>query len=333
MFKTYIKSVRPNLSDGSVHSYGQQLKAIAKANNFKPDISPLMFVHKMANKAMRDSKLKFIKLEKSKQAANIGLSAVKVLLIANKDHIHQTKYDKLFKAIGTEGRTIRNEISESAGNNNMSIKEAVAFKTSWDDIQTFAKSYHSLDKHADRDYILLNLVINNFEEKDDIKYNVLLRSVEYSSLFIWKHRKKPPADHRNYIYLSKNLLWIQNSKTTGGIKALSNGVIDQVKLKTYPINNVLMIKIKEYIKNNKLKHLDPLFLNNIGDKQMSSNFFGKLVSELLYPLNVALSPQMLRKVYSNRPLPNLNHNQKMELNKLVDHNIQTESAFYMKNTE
>ena len=44
---------------------------------------------------------------------------------------------------------------------------------------------------------------------------------------------------------------------------------------------------------------------------MSSNFFGKLVSELLYPLNVALSPQMLRKVYSNRPLPNLNHNQKI----------------------
>jgi len=94
-----------------------------------------------------------------------------------------------------------------------------------------------------------------------------------------------------------------------------------------------MIKIKEYIKNNKLKHLDPLFLNNIGDKQMSSNFFGKLVTELLYPLNVALSPQMLRKVYSNRPLPNLNNNKKMEINKLVDHNIQTESAFYMKNTQ
>ena len=333
MFKTYIQSVRPNLSQGSVHSYSQQLKAIAKANNFKPDISSLVFIQKIANKAMRDSKLKFIKLEKSKQAANVGLSAVKVLLIGHKDMIHQTKYDKLLKAISTEGKAIRNEISESAGTNNMSIKEEVAFKTSWDDIQTFAKSYHSLDKHADRDYILLNLIINNFEEKDDIKYNVLLRSVEYSSLYIWKHRKKPPNDSRNYIYLPKNLLWIQSSKTTGGIKALSNGVIDQVKLKTYPINKDLMIGAKQYIKNNKLKHLDPLFYNNKGDKQMSSNFFGKLVSELLYPLNVALSPQMLRKVYSNRPLPKLNHNQKIELNKLVDHNIQTESAFYMKNIE
>ena len=166
---------------------------------------------------------------------------------------------------------------EDNGKNEKNEKELKAFETTWTDLEHFASTYHSLSSTADRDYIILNLLLNNYEVKDDIKYNVLLRTTEYATLHIWTTKRKPPDDHKNYIWLYKNLLYIQHSKTTGGIK--TSGRQDRVK--TYPSKrNDLMEKIKIYIKTNKLKNKQPLFWNE-RDTPITSNHFGKIVKEFI----------------------------------------------------
>ena len=43
-----------------------------------------------------------------------------------------------------------------------------------------------------RNYLMLNLMLNNYEEKDELKYYVVLRVIEYASLYVWSNRKSPP---------------------------------------------------------------------------------------------------------------------------------------------
>jgi len=327
MFLEYVKEVRPDLSDGSQRAYSTQLGKVASANYMKESVTPLFFIQRLANKSVRDKTLSFITdTVDSLQSKNMRLSAVKVILIANKPHLEEGKYRRLLDSINTMGKGYRESINEKNGMNLLTEKEEEAFKTTWEEIAEYASSYHSINPTSDRDWIMLNLVLNNYEEKDGIKYNVLLRTVEYAGLHIWNYRKKPPNDHKNYIWIPKRSLYIQHSKTTGGIKAYANGVTrEQIPNKTYPIREELILKIMEYIKHNKLKHTQPLFYGEIDYHQLSANLFGKIFKRLLTPLNPHLTIGMVRKIYSNRPLP--------ELNQLVDHTMETESAFYKKKTK
>ena len=306
MFLEYIKEVRPDLSKGSQLSYSQQIAKVAQSNKIKESATPLFFITRMTNKAMRDRSLKFItKGTDSLQSKNMMLSAVRVILLPHKDQLEEKKYRNLFNNIREVGKKLREQIQEHNGENELSSKEVEAFKTSWEDITEYVEKFHSLTPTSDRDYIILNLILNNYEEKDDIKYYVLLRTVEYATLHIWAHRKKPPNDHKNYIWLPRNSLYIQHSKTTGGIKALPDGSVrDQIAVKVYPVREDLMKKIKAYIKTNKLKHTQPLFYGEQDFKQVSSNLFGKIFKKLLRPLNPNLTIGMIRKIYTNRDLKN-----------------------------
>lgn len=336
MFYDYISEVRGDLSEGSKKAYATQLRRIAQANNLTK-ATPLTFITRMANKAVRNRTLDFITLpmsEQTLQGENLRLSAVKVVLTAEKDRIEEWKYDKLMKLLVQVGKDTREAITKKNGLNELNEKEEEAFKISWDEITEYANSYHSLNATADRDWILLNLILNNYEERDDIKYYVLLRTLEYADLRVWNYTKKPPSDHSNYLWIPKSKIYIQHSKTTGGIKSLGNGMTrDQAPMKSYPVRKELMDKIKSYIKTNKLKHSNHLFYTEFTQTPLSSNQFGKVFKKLLTPLNPYLTIGMVRKIYSNRPLPFLNHNQKKELNELVDHTIETESAFYKKNVK
>ena len=91
-----------------------------------------------------------------------------------------------------------------------------------------------------------------------------------------------------------------------------------------------MEKIKAYIKTNKLKNKEPLFWNE-ANTPLSNNYFGRIIKELLKPLNDHLTVGMIRKIYENRPLPdNLTGNQLKMLNKLVDHSMEVAQIFYKK---
>jgi len=78
-----------------------------------------------------------------------------------------------------------------------------------------------------RNYLILNLMLNNYIETDEIKYYTLLRRLEYASLYIWTSSKTPPCNKRNYIYLHGNELYIQHSKTTGGVRRVGDKIITQ----------------------------------------------------------------------------------------------------------
>lgn len=325
-WKRYLNEIRPDLSDGSVIAYSNQLFHIVNRNNLK-QTSPLFLMNRLANKAVKNKTLDFIIGDTtSNQTKNLKLAATLAVLKANKDEMDESKYNKLFYTIKSIGAELREAITEENGNNEKTEKEIKAFETKWTDLEDFASSYHSLSSTADRDFIMLNLLLNNYEIKDGIKYNVLLRTIEYATLHIWNYKRKPADDHKNYLWLHKNLLYIQHSKTVGGIKAF--GIQD--KSKTYPVSKTIMEKIKIYIKTNKLKNKEPLFSNS-RENAMTSNYFGKLIKDLLNPLNEHLTIGMIRKIYENRPLPdNLTGNQLKLLNKLVDHSMEVASIFYKK---
>ena len=325
----YLNEVRPDLSDGSRKAYATQLVRISLLNNLN-QTSPLFLLVRLANKSIRDRSLKFIFGEvESNQTKNLRIASVLAILKESKSNMDDTKYKKLFNTLKSVGADLREEIQEANGNNEKTEKELKAMTTSWDDLENYAATYHSLNSTADRDYIMLNLLLNNYEVKDDIKYNVLLRTIEYATLHIWTTKRKPPDDHKNYLWIFKNLLYIQHSKTTGGIK--TNG--RQAASKTYPISENLMEKIKVYIKTNKLKNKQPLFWSD-GRPQSSpltNNYFGKIFKDLLKPLNDHLTISMIRKIYENRPIPeNLTGNQLKMLNKLVDHSMEVAQIFYKK---
>ena len=123
------------------------------------------------------------------------------------------------------------------------------------------------------------------------------------------------------IYYIYNIL-----KLVGGIKTSGK----QATSKTYPVAEKIMDKIKIYIKTNKLKNKQRLFWNE-NDTVVSNNYFGKILKDLLKPLNDHLTIGMIRKIYENRPLPdNLTGNQLKLLNKLVDHSMEVAQIFYKK---
>jgi len=322
----YLNEIRPDLSDGSRMAYATQLVRITTLNNLK-ETTPLFLLTRLANKTVRDKTLKFIFGEvESNQTKNLRVASVLAILKESKANMESNKYIKLFRRLKDVGTELREQITEANGNNKKTEKELKAMTTSWEDLENFANKYHSLSPTADRDYIMLNLLLNNYEIKDDIKYNVLLRTIEYATLHIWTTKRKPPADHKNYLWISKNLLYIQHSKTTGGIKTSGRQAIS----KSYPVSQNIMDKIKIYIKTNKMKNKERLFRNE-NNTPLTNNYFGKVLKELLKPLNDHLSIGMIRKIYENRPLPdNLTGNQLKLLNKLVDHSMEVAQIFYKK---
>ena len=206
-------------------------------------------------------------------------------------------------------------------------------RVTWDELGKFAKDFKpSLDSSTGmRDYLILNLMLNNYQEKENIKYYVLLRVIEYASLFIWTNRKKPPNNKQNYIWLFKNQLYIQHSKTTGGVMRVGDAVVNQPSFKTYPLNEDIKKFLLTYIKKFKIKNNQPIFYNDKGTKQIDNNFFSKILKELLKSFGNNMSSTMLRKIYENRKIEgNLNANQTAELNKYTDHSMEVAATFYSK---
>jgi hypothetical protein len=201
---------------------------------------------------------------------------------------------------------------------------------SWDDLVNFVNNYEDTTTNGLRNKLMLNLMINNFEEREGIKYNVILRVIEYASLILWTGKRKPPADGKNYIWLTNNTLYIQHSKTVGGVKRVGNVIVNQVPLKIFPISNKIMDILNEYIKVFKIKNKEPIFYGNKGKTQIDSNYFSLILKNILTPLGPKINSTIIRKIYDNRELKGINANVKNEIAKMVDHSIGISENYYKK---
>lgn len=316
----YLEDIRPDLSLQSKKLYAHQLNNIMWDNNIR-DFDIIKFITRLTNKALRDKSLKFIILDGSDQSKNQRLSAIRSVLDANKNAIEYKKYNNLSIQLSLVGDLLRKNISEKVGTNIKTKDEEENMTATWDDLNEYAKNYNVLDY---QNYLILNLMLNNYEEKDSIKYYVLLRVIEYASLHLWNNKKQPPANKVNYIWLHKNKIYIQHSKTTGGIRRVGNAVINQPIFKTYPLNENIKNIIISYAKKNKIKNKQPIF-------SLDTNNFSKIIKKLLTPFGNNVNSTMLRKIYENRSVDNnLDANQTYELNKNVDHSIGIAKTFYSK---
>jgi len=275
-FINYLEQIRSDLSPQSRKLYANQLNTILMNNNLN-NFNPLKFISRLTNKAKRNKTLDFILLDGSNQTKNQRLSAVKSVLIANKESLDKQKYDNLLNLISLIGDGLRNEIANKAGLNIKTEIEEEALKITWASLGKYAKDYKPpiTSKYGLRNWLILNLMLNNYEEKDKIKYYVLLRVIEYSSLFLWSNKRLPPNDKKNYIYLHDKSLYIQHSKTTGGIRVVNGNTTNQKKVAKYPISADLIEFIKLYLKKLKIKNKDPIFINDNGTGQIDTNYFSK----------------------------------------------------------
>ena len=140
---------------------------------------------------------------------------------------------------------------------------------------------------------------------------------------LWTNKKQPPADSNNYIWLDKSKLFIQHSKTTGGVKRIKDVIVQQPKNKIYSLSPRITEIIKMYIKSNKLKNGDSIFNTN-------SATFSKILINLLKKFGDNVNSTMLRKIFENREIKDLNANQTTEMNKNLDHSIGIVNTYYKK---
>ena len=257
-FKEYLDEIRPDLSLQSKKLYANQLDLILEDNNLYV-FDMFKFSKRLVNKAQRDKSLDFITMTGSDQTKNQRLSAVKSILVANEKLLKPNQYNKLISLMAIKGEELRSNISEKAGLNIKSDVEKDAMKITWDELGTFAKEWKpplSQDtKHGLRNYLILNLILNNYIEyasedpnaaNDTGKFRiyVLLRVIEYSSLLLWNRKRPPPPNKKNYLFINDNSLYIQHSKTTGGIRRVGSIVGKQKKFAKYPLSPTLATFIK-----------------------------------------------------------------------------------------
>jgi len=331
-FQNYLEEIRPDLSIQSRKLYANQLNKIFLNNNLN-DFNIFKFITRLVNKAKREKDLNFILLDGSNQSKNQRLSAVRSLLEANKASLDVKKYNNLYKLLTEVGDELRNQITSKAGTNIKTENEEKNMTVTWNELNEFAENYKPdiTNLNGMRNYLILNLMLNNYEEKDGLKYYVVLRVIEYASLYVWINRRPPPDNKQNYLYLHRNELYIQHSKTTGGIRRVGNTTTNQRSVATYPLNKKIKEFVLLYIKKMKIKNNEPLFLNDKQTKQIDITYYSKILKELLIKFGDNMNSTMLRKIYENREIDaNLNANEKHELSKQADHSLGIAETYYKK---
>ena len=328
-FTDYFNHIRPDLSEQSKKLYGRQLAAISSFSKFNK-FEPLKLVMRLVNKSLRNKNLDSVVLSGALQSQNQRISAFRNLIDANKDSIGELKYSKITELVSTIGDKIRSQISKNAGENKKSADEEINM-VSWDDLVSFVNDYDATSSNGLRNKLMLNLMINNFEEREKIKYHVILRVIEYASLYLWTGKRKPPDDGKNYIWLFPQRLYIQHSKTTGGVKRVGNVIVNQPKVKIYPISKNVTDILIDYLKAFKIKNKEPIFYGNKGETQIDPNYYTLILKNLLTPLGPKINSTIIRKIYDNRTFgKDINANVKNEIAKMVDHSIGISENYYKK---
>jgi hypothetical protein len=324
LWNNYFNEIRPDLSIQSKKLYSNQLNKIQRFNDIHL-FNVSKFIIFLCDKSIKDDSLDFITLDGSDQSKNQRISAIRNVLEANKDIIKEKKYNNLYNLLSSVGEDIRNKISHKAGENIKTLDEENNMKASWEELNEFAINYTPpiTSTTGLRDHLILNLLLNNYTEEDNIKYFVLLRVIEYSSLLLWTNKKQPPEDSNNYVWLKESKLFIQHSKTTGGVKRVKNVIVNQPKNKIYSLSPEITKLFNMYIKTNKLKNRDSIF-------NLNSATFSIILINLLKKFGDKVNSTMLRKIFENRTTGALNANQSAEMNKNLDHTAGIVNVYYKK---
>mgnify|MGYP003663982791 FL=1 len=326
----YFDEIRPNLSTQSKKLYGKQLEKVFIYSKMKK-FEPLKLTIRIVNQSIKNKNLDMIILEEGGlQSQNQRLSAFRNMLENNEKDIPKIKYDKVSKMITDKGNDIRNEISSIAGKNVKTNDEEINM-IPWEKLTEFVENMPDNTKMELRNKLILNLMINNYKVIDNQKYNVLLRVIEYQTLNLWTNKKPPPNDKENYLWLKElPILYIQHSKTIGGVKRVGNESVEQVKLKTFPISTNVIEILKKYIKEFKIKNKNILFFGPDGEV-MKNPYFRNILTTELKTLAPNITSTIIRKIYENKEITLKNANDKMIFNKLVDHSMAIAEVFYHKN--
>ena len=305
----YFDEIRPNLSTQSKKLYGKQLEKVFIYSKMKK-FEPLKLTIRIVNQSIKNKNLDMIILEEGGlQSQNQRLSAFRNMLENNEKDIPKIKYDKVSKMITDK------EIN----------------MIPWENLTEFVENMSDNTKMELRNKLILNLMINNYKVIDNQKYNVLLRVIEYQTLNLWTNKKPPPNDKENYLWLKElPILYIQHSKTIGGVKRVGNESVEQVKLKTFPISKNVIEILKKYIKEFKIKNKNILFFGPDGEV-MKNPYFRNILTTELKTLAPNITSTIIRKIYENKEITLKNANDKMIFNKLVDHSMAIAEVFYHKN--
>ena len=327
----YFNTIRPDLSTKSKQLYGGQLEKIFLNSKMK-SFDALKLTTRIVNQSIKNKNLDMVLLDGAKQTQNQRLSAFRNIIEANERNIPKNNYSKISKMVTMVGDEIRNSISETAGLNIKSEKEEINM-VKWEDLIKFVEDMPITNDIELRNKLILNLMVNNYVLIGEDKYNVLLRVIEYSSLKLWTNKKNPPDDKQNYLWLKEgnNQLYIQHSKTTGGVKRVKDVIVDQVKVKTFPISDNVIELLTKYITDYKIKNKGPLFLNNSKLGELDESFFRKIITTTLKPLAPSITSTIIRKIYENREIYLKNANEKQQYNDLVDHSLGIAETYYKKN--
>lgn len=262
------------------------------------------------------------------------------------------KLSRLLEHIRTRSKCLRDKIADTKARNHKTEEEekhmrpfkeyvdiaeelieeyklAVEKSKEIDPIEEGYKSF--LPKKKFRDYILVALILLNRTETEGITLHSILRLVEYTDLILWTLKKKPPMDGKNYFSLHHSKIFLQHSKTTGGMVGLDK---KQPKLKQFTIFNPEIIDmIKLYVAIYDIGNNKPLFTTSYSKGDMDVPLNKTALSKLLKVIFSSITPHttigLIRKAYDSQ---RRKMSGKVEISsaKLNDHSLETIATFYKK---
>lgn len=355
-FNSWLKENAQRLSLNSIKLYSRSISLVAV--HLLPESQEDIDLNIML-KALEDSydltkdTLPNIEIDKNLNNVNTLLNAIAKLIrmAANIGDISD-KLKVMEEHIKRRSINLRDTIADIKSNNSLSKMEeenmkpfdqyVKVAKELFDDYKNAlkkAKEHEDFDegvrtylpKLKMRNTILVSLILLNKTTVQGLVMHSILRLVEYTDLYLWSSKDKPPMDGKNYFSIQDRVIFLQHNKTTGGLKF---GEVVQPTFKKFKIfNKQIVDMIKLYSEIYDIKNNTPLFtsthLSGKKDLPLNKTALSKLLKVIFSSVADHTTIGLIRKAYDNRNLK-LTHNQFKKTAKLNDHSVQTVQTFYKK---
>lgn len=355
-FNSWLKEHAQRLSPNSIKLYSRSISLVAihLLPESQEDINLTVML-----KALEDSydlskdSLPNIEIDTNLNNVNTLLNAIgKLIRMASNVGDISDKLKILEEHIKKRSISLRDTIADIKSNNSKSEMEQDNMKPFEDYVkvaQEIFQEYKSSIKKAKeyedfeeavrslvpklkfRNAILVTLILLNKTKVEGVLMHSILRLVEYTDLYLWTSKDKPPMDGKNYFSIKDRVIYLQHNKTTGGLKF---GEIIQPTFKKFKIfNKQIVDMIKLYSEIYEINNNTPLFtsttLSAKGDLPLNKTALSKLLKVIFSSIADHTTIGLIRKSYDNRNLQ-LTHKQFKKTAKLNDHSVETIQTFYKK---
>ncbi len=352
-FSDFFKENSPKLSINSIKLYmrGCSLVAVKILPKSKKVIDHKYFLKKLTS-LYNLNDIDFLEIDTTNlNNLNTIINAIgKFIQIAGEIKENSDKAIALLDHIRKRSGEIRDEIQGIKLNNVKSEQELEHMKPFEDYVRVAERLYHEYEKSLElakemgdfeegvntflpklkfRNTILITLILLNRTSVDEVMLYSILRLVEYSDLILWTKKEEPPKDKRNYISIPDEVIYLQHSKTTGGLTA--SGL--QPTLKKFKIYNEKIIEmIKLYNDIYEIGNDMPLFTSsfkNGKEAPLNKTNLSKLLKVIFQDISGHTTIGLIRKSYDNRQVKLTGQQFKQSAN-LNDHSIEVIHTFYKK---